>query len=99
MYAVIRRNTFDPQKLASGEAELAEFQARHAAQPGYRGTVVVDAGEGQWVLVNLWEAKEDATRAWPALVPDVKRLLEPMMAAPSQLVGAGPVVLTDLRAA
>ena len=99
MYAVVRRNTFDPEKLAAGGAALEEFQARHAAQPGYRGTVVVDVGEGQWLLVNLWETKEDGMRAWPALVPEVKRLLEPLMAAPSEFVGAGPVVQTDLRAA
>src|SRR5688500_11510049 len=98
MYAVVRSNTFDPQKLADGGAQMAEFQERHAAQPGYRGTVVVDAGEGKWLLVNLWETKEDASRAWPVLVPEVQRLLEPMMAGPSEFVGAGTVVMADMPA-
>ena len=96
MYAIVRENTYDPAKLEQGQDRLAEFQALHVRQPGYRGTLVVDAGAGRWLTVNLWETQEHATAALPALVPVVQRLLEPMMAGPSQLVGTGPVVLTDL---
>jgi hypothetical protein len=32
------------------------------------------------------------------MVPVVRRLLDPLMGAPSKLLGAGPVVATDLRA-
>ena len=96
MYAIVRENTYDPAKLDQGQARLIEFQALHARQPGYRGTMVVDAGDGRWLTVNLWETKEHATAALPALIPEVQRLLEPMMAGPSELIGTGPVVLTDL---
>lgn len=99
MYAVVRDNTYDLTKLAQGHEQLAEFQALHAGQPGYRGTIVVDAGEGRWLTVNLWETEDHATAALPALVSDVQRLLEPMMAAPSQLIGTGAVVLTDITRA
>ena len=96
MFAIVRANTYDPAKLARGREHLDEFQDRHARQPGYRGTLVVDAGNGRWLTVNLWETEEHANTALPALVPEVQRLLEPMMAAPSQLIGTGPVVMTDL---
>lgn len=96
MYAIVRQNTFDPAKLAQSEQQLAEFQELHARQPGYRGSVVLDIGESRWLTVNLWATEGDANAALPAMVPVVRRLLEPMMAGPSQLLGAGPVVLTDL---
>ena len=99
MYAIVRATTYDRQKLRNGRAQLDEFQAIHAQQPGYRGTVVVDVGDGRWISVNLWEREQDAQAALPKMVPMVQRLIEPLTAGPSQLVGAGLVVLTDLSPA
>ena len=99
MYAIVRENTYDLAKLARSHAQLADFQALHARQSGYRGTLVVDAGDGRWLTVNLWETEEHATAALPALVPVVQRLLEPMMASPSLIIATGPVMLTDLKRA
>ena len=96
MYAIIRDNTFDPAKLMEGRDQFAEFQALHARQPGYKGSIVVDAGDGRQLTINLWESEEQATAALPAMVPEVQRLVEPMMAKPSQLIATGPVVLADL---
>ena len=99
MYAIVRDTTYDPTRLAQGSEELAEFQALHARQPGYQGSMMVDAGNGRWLTVNLWESEEHATAARSALVPEVRRLLEPVMAAPSQVIGVGPVVASDLTKA
>jgi hypothetical protein len=96
MYAIIRENTFDPEKIAENQAQIAEFQKVHAEQPGYSGTLVVDLGEGRQLSVNLWDTEGHASAALPAMVPVVRRLVEPLMAGPSQPIGAGPVVLTDL---
>ena len=96
MYAIIRETTYDPARLSQGQDPFAAFQAAHARQPGYRGSIVVDVGNGRQLAVNLWESEEHAAAALPAMVPEVQRLLEPMMAGPSQLLGAGPVVLADL---
>src|SRR5690348_757084 len=96
MYAIIRDTTYDPAKLAEGRDRLAEFQDVHARQPGYKGSIVVDAGNGRWLAVNLWESEADAAAALPRMVREVERLLAPMMVGPSQLVGAGQVVLADL---
>ena len=65
-------------------------------QPGYTGSLTVDLGAGRRLVVNLWEIYQDATAGLNALRPEVERVLEPLMAAPSQLVGVGPVVGTDL---
>jgi hypothetical protein len=96
MYAIVRENTYDPASLARGRDQLDEFQALHARQPGYSGSLVVDVGGGRRLTINLWDSEEHAAAALPGLVPELRRLLEPLMAAPSRLVGAGPVVTSDL---
>ena len=99
MYAIVRESAYDPAKLAEGRDKLDAFQAQHSRLQGYRGTIVVDTGNGRWLTLNLWETEEQAAAALPAMVPVVQRFLEPMMAGPSQLIGSGPVVLTDLTRA
>lgn len=96
LHAIVREAVYDPAQLAAGQDALDEFQEAHEGQPGYHGTLVVDAGDGRWLTVNLWESAEQARAALPEMGPVVERLLEPMMAEPSELLGQGPVVLTDL---
>ena len=96
MYAVLRLNSFDPVKLAVSADGLEEFDKIHAAQPGYVGSVVVDLGEGRRFVLNLWETEQHGAAALQVLGPEVGRLLGPLMAAPSQLIGAGPVLSSDL---
>jgi hypothetical protein len=96
MYAIVRESTYDPDALKRGKDRFDEFQALHATQAGYAGTMVVELSAGRWLTVNLWNKEEDARAALPVMVPVVERLLEPMMTAPSEMIGAGPVVLTDL---
>ena len=96
MYAIIRKNTYDPGKLAQAGPALAEFQALHAAQPGYAGSIDVDTGQGQRIIVNLWHTEQDARAGMTLLIPHVERLLQPLMAGPSQLVGTGELAASDL---
>ena len=96
MYAVVRDNQYDPVKLAQGQTGLDEFQALHDRQPGSLGTLVVDAGNGRWITINVWESQEQAMAALPGLIPEVERLIEPVLAAPSQLIVAGPVRVDTL---
>ena len=96
MYAIIRKNTYDPGKLAQAGPALAEFQALHAAQPGYAGSIDVDTGQGQRLIVILWHTEQHARAAMTVLLPHVQRLLGPLMAGPSQLLAAGEVATTDL---
>jgi len=97
MYAIVRESTYDTVALAQGQSKLDEFQRMHALQQGYAGTVVVELAPGRWLTVNLWTSPEAASAALPTMVPVVTGLLEPMMSAPSRMIGAGRVVLTDLR--
>ena len=96
MYAIIRKNTYDPGKLEYAGPALAQFQALHAAQPGYAGTIEVDTGAGHRIIVNLWHTEQDARAGMAALVPHVQRLLGPLMVGPSQLIGVGEANASDL---
>jgi hypothetical protein len=96
MYAIIRKNTYDPAKLAEAGPALTEFQGLHAAQRGYAGSIDVDAGDGQRIVVNLWQSEQEARAGQTVLVPHLQRLIEPLMTGPSQLVGFGQVAASDL---
>ena len=94
-YAVVRKTHYDPERLGDGAA-LAEFQVLHAAQPGYQGSVLVDAGEGVRIAVTIWESEQHAAAARAALGAPIRQLLDPMMTEPAQLVALGPLVAGDL---
>lgn len=96
MYAIIRSNRMDPDKTARAGRQLAEFDQLHASQRGYLGTLSVDAGRGETLVVNLWRSQEDAQAALPVMGPAVMRLLAPLMAGESKLLAAGPVVSDSL---
>ncbi len=96
MYVVVRDLRYDPLKLSSASGQMAEFQQLHASQPGYLGSLTVDAGEGRRIVVNVWETEVEAFAGREALEPAVRRLIEPLLTAPAALLGAGPVVDNDL---
>ncbi|HEY3786280.1 MAG TPA: hypothetical protein VGL55_13435 [Steroidobacteraceae bacterium] len=96
MYAVIRDNTLEPVKAPAETDSFEEFQAAHAGQPGYSGTVIVDLGEGRQLSLTLWRSEEEAEAARVALGPVIKRTLQPLMRKPSTLVGRGKVLFNDL---
>lgn len=96
MFAIIRRNSYDLRKAADVDRAIGAFQALHAEQRGYSGSIIVDTGNGQRITVNLWESEQASEGGRMALVPHLKRLLEPLMAGPSEFLGAGEVVQRDL---
>jgi hypothetical protein len=95
MYAIVRQYTYDPATIARAGQALAAAQGLHAAQPGYAGSIVADDGQ-HFIAVNLWQSEHHAAAGRAAIGTQVQRLLEPLMATPSQLLGAGEVVATDL---
>ncbi len=97
MYAVVRLNSYDPNNnLADAADQLEQFDKLHAAQPGYAGTVVVDVQTGRRLVLNLWESEEHSAAALSGLGPEVGWVLNPLMSNPSELVGVGTVIFTDL---
>jgi hypothetical protein len=100
MYAVVRRLIYDPARLsAGGQQQLAEFNAIHERQSGFRGSLVIRTDDGGTLAVNLWESERDAMAGLEVLRPAVQQLLEPLLQEPAVLVGAGPVIDTTLRLA
>jgi hypothetical protein len=96
LYAVLRLNSFDPAKLGASGEKLEEFDRIHAAQPGYVGSIVVDLGESRRFALNLWESEQHSTSALSVLGPEVQRLLVPLLSSPSELIGVGTVLSSDL---
>lgn len=95
MQAVLRINSFDPGKLAAGREQLEEFNRLHAAQPGFLGSVTVDLGKGREFVLNLWDSEEHRLSGLSVLGPAVERLVSPLLAKPSELIGFGPVTASD----
>lgn len=96
MHAVLRLNSFDPAKLATAQDRLEQFEELHSAQPGYVGSLVVDQGEGRRFALNLWESEEHGAAAMSVLGQEVGRLLSPLMNNPSELIGVGTVITSNL---
>ena len=96
MYAVIRESTLRSEAQEQHRAAREEFAALRAQQPGYRGSVVVDAGDGRLVTVTLWESEQAQAAAQPLLQPQAERLMNPHLTTPPQIVYQGPVVADDL---
>ena len=65
MYAIVRKNTFDPAKFADGQHQLGGFNKLHAQQPGFRGSVTVDIGEGRSIVLNFWTINGAQRRRCP----------------------------------
>jgi len=95
MYAIVRHYTYNSAVIARAREALAAAQGLHAAQPGYAGSIVVHDGQ-HFIAVNLWQSEHDAAAGRAAIGEQVQHLLEPLMATPSQLLGAGEVVASDL---
>lgn len=71
MYAVVRRNCIDDDKWAAADAQRTEFDRIHAEQSGFITSFTVDAGEGELLIMNLWETAEDAQRAGGSPAPQL----------------------------
>ena len=69
MYAILRLNSFDPDKLATSSERLEEFDKVHAVAPGYVGSVVVDLGAGRRFALNLWESEQRSSQCSPPSGP------------------------------
>jgi heme-degrading monooxygenase HmoA len=96
MHAVVRETTYPPGGPLQERREFQQFQEAHAAQPGYRGTILVDAGDGRFITLTLWERADDMAAARTAMTPIVARLLDPLMTSPARLIATGEVVVDDL---
>ncbi len=96
MFAAVREATFDPEKLARRKAQVDEFWRFRAQQPGYKGALTVEAGDGRAFIITLWETREQQQAAQAVLDPQARRLIEPLQSVPSRILGSGEVSYDDL---
>jgi len=96
MFAVVREATYDSDKKARGGKQIEEFARIRAQQPGYRGTVTVDAGSGRTLTIALWETEQQQA-ASEKLGPEAQRLMAPLWTTPAQVIGSGEVIHNDTR--
>ena len=96
MYAVIRETTYPADAPLAERPEFKAFQDKHAALPGYLGTIVSDLGSGRHITVTLWDTADHMNAAREAVGPAVRALIEPMTTAPAKLLGTGEVAYSDI---
>ncbi len=99
MYAIVRETTTKPGEEERAAPLRQEFQQLRARQPGYRGSVTVDAGEGRMLFLSLWDSEEQVEAAGRVLQPEAERLLGDSWTGPPRIVGAGTVRQDDLSRA
>ena len=96
MFAVVRDATYDAEKKAGASEQVEEFARIRAQQPGYRGVVTVDAGDGRTLTVALWETEEHSRAGSATIAPEADRLMGPLWTSPSRVIGSGEVIYDDL---
>ena len=96
MYAVVRLNSFEANKLSGSADSLKRLDEAHAAQPGYVGSIVVDLQDGRRLVLNLWDSEAHSAAALSVLGPEAAQVLNPLMSKPSELIATGPVISADL---
>ena len=94
-YAIIRESTVQPEATKGYDAASAEFVTILAQQPGYRGTMAVNAGDGRRARVVLWEDEAASTASSLVMPAHSERLLQPHRTGPSTIVYQGSVVSDD----
>jgi hypothetical protein len=84
-----------PPRRRAGK-QVAEFARIRADQPGYRGVVTVDVGDGRTLTVALWETEEQSRAASATVTPEAERLMGPLWTTPSHVIGQGDVIHNDV---
>lgn len=70
-----------------------------AQQPGYRGSIGIEADNNRVVTVTLWDSEEQWEAVRPTLNAAAERLLAPLWTSPSQILASGAVVQDDFTKA
>ena len=98
MFVRIRESSYHPGAYEQGGAAREEFYALRNQQPGYRGSTMMDAGDGRTVTVTVWESEQAADAAGTILQAQAERLLGPLWNRPSRVVYQGPVIGDEITA-
>jgi Antibiotic biosynthesis monooxygenase len=94
MFATVRELHFVPEQLAAGRAQVQEFTAFFDTRPGFRGQLVVDAGAGRILAMEVWESEAHCLASRGEVEREAGRLMHALLADGPQpgVLGAGEVV-------
>ena len=83
-----------PEKLAAGSAQVQEFTAFFDLRPGCRGQLVVDAGEGRMLAMEVWESEAHCLASHDEVEREAGRSMHAILADGPQpgVLGTGEVV-------
>jgi hypothetical protein len=99
MYAIVAEYPYDPAHPPTEEA-LAEMQAIRAQQPGYRGWLLIDTGDGRRLGVYLWDSPEEADAGSPSNNAAMNSISDqhfrPYLIGPGKRLGRGRVIGSDV---
>jgi hypothetical protein len=96
MYAAIRESQLRDGVGQPNQAARTEFAALRHQQPGHRGSLSIDIGNGRILTIGLWDSQEAADAASPILRPEMERLLLPELTGPPEITAQGTVLGNDL---
>lgn len=94
-YAIARINHPRPTDDPAAVEHRRQFAVAHAAQPGFLGSLALPVADGGELVVNLWRDEPSARAALPVLAAAINEHLTPLLAAPSQFLGAGTITGLD----
>src|SRR3954452_9843217 len=80
MFATVRELHFVPEKLAAGRAQVQEFTAFFDTRPGCRGQIVVDAGAGRMLALEVWESEAHCLASHDEVEREAGRSMHAMLA-------------------
>lgn len=94
-YARVAAPHYPPDDLP----DVAGWVAILRSQPGYCGWLMAEAGYGRLLTLTVYDTADSytAARDCPAAQRHIATHLAPRWTAPTQQVGAGTVLLADLR--
>lgn len=97
MYAYVGIVTYDQTNPPSEEAGR-QFAALITAAPGYRGRLGIDLGAGRRLHVYTFDSEEALRQGLgnDAMHHLTEEQIRPHYAAPSERVGRGPILVSDL---
>lgn len=99
MYAIVAEYPYQPDHPPT-ESALAEMQAIRARQPGYRGWLLIDTGEGKRLGIYVWDSLAEGDAATPTRNAEMSAVSDehfrPYLIGPGREIGRGPVVGYDV---
>lgn len=91
-YALLAAVTYAPGQQEAGLSQADEYRALVDRQPGARGAIFIDVGDGGQLVLRLWASEVEQQASSAMLRATFDRLVAPWQAAPMRPLGAGRII-------